>query len=127
MQQQNVEIRGAQPGQNAVDAAQDMLAGKIECVGALSRLLQLNAAFGLDNQLLAQLRALLQHGSKDKLGLSPRVNVRQVKHIDPDGERGFDGHMPLPDLLRRDRLPVPASAKSHAALNDTPSGNAADI
>ena len=84
VQQQDVEVIGLQPLERTVDGIGDVLVTEIVTAGIarLWRIRSANAAFGLEDDPVAQARRLLQHPAKNGFGFSAGINVRVIKKVD---------------------------------------------
>ena len=102
VQQQNVEVIGAQSFQAVFRRPDDMFPRKI--VHARP-----NAAFGLENEFFARNFQIAHDLSEFAFAFAARVNIRVVKHIHPRVQRGgnerlrlFDGFIPDPHAAEDD-------------------------
>ncbi|MNE58539.1 hypothetical protein D3C80_1535750 [compost metagenome] len=100
-----------------------MLSRDIKRVAGVSRLNQLNAAFGLDNHLLAKPGPVLEDLAEHLLRFTAGINIRMVKKVDADCQCGFNRLVSLPDIIRSQRLMIPASPEAHTAQGDPAGGD----
>ncbi|MNY51115.1 hypothetical protein D3C86_1866770 [compost metagenome] len=92
-----------------------MFLGNIERIGGVSRFNQLDAAFGLNNDLLAQSRPVLNNLPEYVLRFPAGINIGMIKKIDADRQGSFNCFMSLFDILSCNRFMVPASAQPHTS------------
>ena len=78
VQKQHVEIFGAEPLQNAVNGADDVVIGQVVHNS------RHNAALGLQNDLVARNTNFPQAFAEQPLALSPAVDVGMVKKVDAE-------------------------------------------
>lgn len=83
VQQQNINIFRAQPGEGSFDTLQNMLPGEVEAVRGIAFTNQLDAAFGLDNNLFPQSGAVFEELSEYLLRLSAGVDICMIKKLIP--------------------------------------------
>ncbi|MNW60169.1 hypothetical protein D3C74_381320 [compost metagenome] len=92
-----------------------MFLGNIERIGGVSRFNQLDAAFGLNNDLLTQSRPVLKNLPEYLLRFPSGINIGMIKKIDADRQSSFNCFMSLFDILSCNRFMVPASAQPHTS------------
>ena len=110
MQEQQIEIFGIQPPQAGFDAAHDMrcrqdIALRTPCVG------KPDAAFGLQQHVLAQTRLLPEKGAKTLLSLAQRIDFGMIKQGNTDLERCLNSSLRPINVLPEDCLGIPPAAE----------------
>ncbi len=100
VEQQNVEVIGAEAGQAAVDGGQEVVVGEIVPARA-------DAALRLHDHFVA-LDSVVPDGAEDGLALAASVDVGVIEEVDPAVDSGVK---PLPRLGRLARHP-------HATVDD---------
>ncbi|CDN44413.1 hypothetical protein BN871_EU_00280 [Paenibacillus sp. P22] len=95
VEQQRVQVIGLQALQDGVDGIQDMLLGEVEHAGT-------DAAFGLQDEVLAHARRHMDGFREDFLAVASAVNVRMLEEIGAELKRRLDEALSLGLVQRVD-------------------------